>query len=326
MNHSRRRFFRALGGAAAALPLGMRIARAQAYPSRPVRIIVGFAAGGATDIAARLIAQSLSERLGQPFVVENRPGAGGNLGTEAVIRSTADGHTLLAAGVNDAVNATLFDKLPYNFIRDVAPVAGIMSVPNLMVVHPSVPAASVPDFISYARSAPGKINMASAGNGSGPHMAGELFKIMAGVDITHVPYRGGAAAIPDLLSGQVQLMFTVPSLTIDHVKAGRLRALAVTTKKVWHGFAELPPVGNSLPGYEATNWFGIVAPAKTPAHVVGMLNGAITACLAEPNVSTKLAGLGGDALVDSPAEFGKLIADETEKWGRVVHTANIKAG
>jgi tripartite-type tricarboxylate transporter receptor subunit TctC len=324
MKHSRRRLLHLLGGAAA-LPLSIRFAPAQTYPSRPVRIIVGFAAGGATDIAARLVAQSLSERLGQPFVVENRPGAGGNLATEAVTRSAPDGHTVLAAGVNDAVNATLFGNLPYDFRRDLAPVAGIMSVPNLMVVHPSVPAGSVVEFISYAHDNPGKINMASAGNGSGPHMAGELFKIMAGVDITHVPYRGGAAAIPDLLSGQVQLMFTVPSLTMDHVRAGKLRALAVTTEKPWHALAELPPVAKSLPGYEATNWFGVVAPAKTPAHVVEALNGKIVACLAEPNISAKMATLGGEALVSSPVQFGKLIADETEKWGRVVRMANIKA-
>jgi tripartite-type tricarboxylate transporter receptor subunit TctC len=325
MEHSRRRLLQLLGGATA-LPFSVRFATALTYPSRPVRIIVGFAAGGATDIAARLVGQSLSERLGQPFVIENRPGAGGNLATEAVIRSTPDGHTLLAAGVNDAVNATLFGNLPYDFKRDVAPVAGIMSVPNLMVVHPSVPARSVVEFISYARDNPGKINMASAGNGSGPHMAGELFKIMAGVDITHVPYRGGAAAIPDLLSGQVQLMFTAPSLTMDHVRAGELRALAVTTEKPWQGVAELPPVSASLPGYEATNWFGIVAPAKTPAEVVEALNRKIVACLAEPNISAKMATLGGEALVSSPAQFGKLVADETEKWGRVVRMANIKAG
>ena len=325
MKHSRRRLLQLLGGATA-LPFSIRFAPAQTYPSRPVRIIVGFAAGGATDIAARLVAQSLSERLGRPFVTENRPGAGGNLATEAVIRSTPDGHTLLAAGVNDAVNATLFGNLPYDFRRDVAPVAGIMTVPNLMIVHPSVPARSVAEFISYARDNPGKINMASAGNGSGPHMAGELFKIMAGVDITHVPYRGGAAAIPDLLSGQVQLMFTAPSLTMDHVRAGKLRALAVTTENPWQGLAELPPVGASLPGYEATNWFGIVAPAKTPAEVVEALNRKIAACLAEPNILAKMAALGGEALVSSPVQFGKLIADETEKWGRVVRTANIKAG
>ena len=325
LNCSRRAFFR-LAGAAGALPLSMRFTLAQAYPSRPVRIIVGFAPGGATDVAARLISQSLSERLSQPFVVENRPGAGGNLASEAVIRSAPDGHTLLAAGVNDAVNATLFTKLTYNFIRDTTPVAGIMTAPNLMVVHPSVPARTVPEFISYARSNPGRLNMASAGTGSGPHMAGELFKIMAAIDITHVPYRGGSAAIPDLLAGRVQLMFTVPSLTIDHIKANNLRALGVTTLKRWVGFPTLPPVSESLPGYEATNWFGIAAPMNTPAEVVKTLNREINACLVEPNIEAKLAALGADALVSSPAEFGKLIADETEKWGRVVHSANIKAG
>jgi tripartite-type tricarboxylate transporter receptor subunit TctC len=323
MNCTRRVFF-SFAGAAGTLPLYMRFTLAQS--SRPVRIIVGFAPGGATDVAARLISQSLSERLNQPFVVENRPGAGGNLASEAVIRSAPDGHTLLAAGINDAVNATLFDKLTYNFMRDTAPVAGIMTVPNLMVVHPSVPARTVSELISYARTNPGKVNMASAGTGSGPHMAGELFKIMAAIDITHVPYRGGSAAIPDLLAGQVQLMFTVPSLTINHIKANKLRALGVTTLKRWVGFPTLPTVSESLPGYEATNWFGIAAPMNTPAEVIKTLNREINACLAESDIQAKLAALGGDALVSSPAEFGKLIADETEKWGRVVHSANIKAG
>lgn len=325
LNYTRRAFFR-LAGAVGALPLAMRSTSAQAYPSRPVRIMVGFAPGGATDVAARLVSQRLSERLGQPFMVENRPGAGGNLASEVVIRSIPDGHTLLAAGINDAVNAALFDKLTYNFIRETTPVAGIMTAPNLMVIHPSVPARTVPEFISYARSNPGRVNMASAGTGSGPHMAGELFKIMTGVDITHVPYRGGAAAIPDLLAGQVQLMFTVPSLTIHLIKAKKLCALGVTTLTRWAGFPTLPPVSESLPDYEATNWFGIAAPTNAPAEVIKTLNREINACLIEPNIKAKLAAIGGDALMGSPAEFGKLIADETEKWGRVVHSANIKAG
>jgi tripartite-type tricarboxylate transporter receptor subunit TctC len=279
MNSSRRHFLY-LATATVASPAVVRMAWAQAYPARPVRILVGFAAGGATDVAGRLIGQWLSDRLGQPFVVENRPGAGGNLATEAAAKSAPDGYTLLMGGVNDAVNATLFEKLNFNFIRDLIPVAGIMRAPNVMVVNPAVPAKTVPEFIAYAKANPGKINMASAGNGTGPHVAGELFKMMAGVDVVHVPYRGGAAAIPDLLTGQVQLMFTVPALTVEHMRAGKLRALAVTTAARWEGLQDLPTVGDFLPGYEASNWFGIVAPKNTPNEIVDKLSREINAVLA----------------------------------------------
>jgi tripartite-type tricarboxylate transporter receptor subunit TctC len=266
----------------------------------------------------------VSDRLGQPFVVENRPGAGGNLATEAAAKSAPDGYTLLMGGVNDAVNATLFEKLNFNFTRDLIPVAGIMRAPNVMVVNPAVPAKTVPEFIAYAKASPGKINMASAGNGTGPHVAGELFKMMAGVDVVHVPYRGGAAAIPDLLTGQVQLMFTVPALTVEHMRAGKLRALAVTTAARWEGLQELPTVGDFLPGYEASNWFGIVAPKNTPNEIVDKLSREINAGLAELKTKTRLAGLGSAPLATSPDEFGKLIVDETEKWGKVIRAANIK--
>jgi tripartite-type tricarboxylate transporter receptor subunit TctC len=263
-------------------------------------------------------------RLGQPFIVENRPGAGGNVATEAVAKAAPDGYTLLMGGVNDAVNATLFEKLNFNFIRDLVPVAGIMRAPNVMVVNPSVPAKTVPEFIAYAKANPGKIDMASAGNGSGPHVAGELFKMMAGVDIVHVPYRGGAAAIPDLITGQVQLMFTVPALTVEHIRAGKLRALAVTTAARWEGLQELPTVADFLPGYEASNWFGIVAPKNTPDEVVDRLNREINAGLTDSKTRARLANLGSAALTTSPAEFGRLIRKETEKWGKVIQAASIK--
>jgi len=288
--------------------------------------MIGFAAGGATDIAARLIAQWLTTRLGQTFLVENRPGAGGDIATETVVRSTADGYTLLVGGINDAVNATLVENLTFNFMRDTAAVAGIVRVPNVLVVHPSIPAGSVSELISYARNNPKKLNLASAGNGSGPHIAGELFKMMAGVDIVHVPYRGGAAAIPDLIAGRCQIMFTVPALVNAHVNAGKLRALAVTTLHRWRGLREVPTVSESLPGYEATNWFGVVAPVNTPAAIIKLLNNEINAGLAESSITTKLADLGGDALIETPDEFGKLIADETTKWAGVIRAAHIKAG
>jgi tripartite-type tricarboxylate transporter receptor subunit TctC len=323
MNSSRRQFLY-LAASAMASPAVARKAWAQTYPARPVRILVGFAAGGATDVAARLIGQWLSDRSGQPFVIENRPGAGGNVATEAAARSAPDGHTLLGGGVNDAVNATLFEKLNFNFIRDLAPVAGIMRAPNVMVVNPSVPAKTVTEFIAYAKANPGKINMASAGNGTGPHVAGELFKLKAGVDIVHVPYRGGAAAIPDLLTGQVQLMFTVPALTVEHIRAGKLRALAVTTTARWERLQELPTVDEFLPGYEASNWFGIVTPKNTPDKIVDKLNREINAGLADYKTRIRLADLGGAALSTSPNEFGRLIGEETEKWGKVIRAANIK--
>jgi tripartite-type tricarboxylate transporter receptor subunit TctC len=323
MNSSRRQFLH-LATVAMAFPGVMQIAWAQTYPVRPVRILVGFAAGGATDVAARLMARWLSERLRQQFVVENRPGAGGNIATEAVVKSPPDGYTLLAGGVGDAVNATLFEELNFNFSRDITPVAGIMRVPNVMVVHPSLPAKTVPEFIGYAKANPGKLNMASGGIGTGPHMAGELFKMMSGVNIVHVPYRGGAPAITDLIAGQVQLMFTVPALTIEHVRAGKLRALAVTTTARLEGLPDLPTVNDFLPGYEADNWFGIFAPKNTPAEIVNKLNREINVGLADSKTKTRLADLGGATLTTSPDEFGKLIVDETEKWGKVIRAANIK--
>jgi tripartite-type tricarboxylate transporter receptor subunit TctC len=317
-----RRKFLHLAAGAAALPVLPRIARAQAYPARPVRIIVGFAAGGTSDITARLIAQSLSERIGQQFVVENRPGAGTNIGTEAVVKSPPDGYTLLLVTPPNAINATLYQKLNYNFIRDIAPVAGIMSVPNVMVVNPSVPAKTVPEFITYAKANPGKINMASPGNGSSPHVAGELFKTMAGVDILHVPYRGNP--LPDLLGGQVQVMFPPLTTVIEQIRAGTLRALAVTAETRLEALPDLPTVGEFVPGYEASGWQGLGAPKNTPVEIRDTLNKEINAALADPKIKAAIADLGGTVLTGSPADFGKLVADETEKWGKVVKFANMK--
>ena len=321
-----RRQFLHLAASAAALPIVSRIARAQTYPSRPVRLIVGYAPGGGTDIAARLMGQWLSERLGQPFIIENRPGAGGNIATEAVVRAPADGDTLLLVSLANATNATLYDELNYNFIRDIAPVAGIIRVPNLMVVNPVVPVKTVPEFIAYAKAHPGKINMASAGNGSPPHVAGELFKMMAGVNMQHVPYRSGGAALTDLLGGQVQVTFESTSSSIEYVRTGKLRALAVTTSTRSEALPDIPTVSEFVPGYEASSWYGIGAPKTTPAEIVNKLNKEINAGLADPKIKTRFADLGGMALSGSPADFGKLIADETEKWGKVIRAANIKLG
>jgi tripartite-type tricarboxylate transporter receptor subunit TctC len=290
-----------------------------------VRVIVGFAAGGGMDITARLIGQSLSERLGQQFVVENRPGAGGNIGAEAVVSAPPDGYTLLLAAVPNAVNATLYEKLNYNFIRDIAPVAGIIRVPHVILVNPSFPVKTVPEFIGYAKSNPGKINMASAGNGSSPHMAGELFKMMAGVNMVHVPYRGQGPALTDLIGGQVQVLFATTPGTTDYVKTGRLRALAVTTASRAEVLPDLPTVADFLPGYEASQWYGIGAPKNTSGEIVNKLNKDINAALADPGVKARLADIGGEVLAGSPADFGKLVADETEKWRRVVKFAGIKA-
>jgi tripartite-type tricarboxylate transporter receptor subunit TctC len=308
-----RRQFLHLAAGAVALPAVSRIARAQSYPTRPVRVIVGFAAGGGMDITARLIGQSLSERLGQQFVVENRPGAGGNIGAEAVVNAPPDGYTLLLAAVPNAVDATLYEKLNYNFIRDIAPVAGIIRVPHVILVNPSFPAKTVPEFIGYAKSNPGKINMASAGNGSSPHMAGELFKMMAGVNMVHGPYRGQGPALTDLIGGQVQVLFAT------------LRALAVTTASRAEVLPDLPTVADFLPGYEASQWYGIGAPKNTSGEIVNKLNKDINAALADPGVKARLADIGGEVLAGSPADFGKLVADETEKWRRVVKFAGIKA-
>jgi tripartite-type tricarboxylate transporter receptor subunit TctC len=320
-----RRNFLHLAAGAAALPLVSRMARAQAYPSRPVRIVVPFTPGGASDITARLMGQWLSERLGQQFVIDNRPGGGTNIGTEAVVRAPADGYTLLMVGGYNAINATLYDKLNHNFIRDIAPVAGIIVVPNVMVVNPSVPAATVPEFIAYAKSKPGKTTMASAGTGTPSHVTGELFKMMAGVNLVHVPYRGGGPALTDLLSGQVQVMFATMPSSIEYIRAGKLRALAVATATRSEALPDVPTVGEFVPGYEASSWSGLGAPRATPAEIVDKLNKEVNAALDDPKMKARLADLGGVALPGSPADFGKLIADETEKWAKVIKFAGIKS-
>ncbi|HKF10600.1 MAG TPA: tripartite tricarboxylate transporter substrate binding protein [Xanthobacteraceae bacterium] len=302
----------------------MVFARAQAYPGRPVRIIVPFAPAGSTDVVARLIGQWLSERLGQQFVIENRPGGGGNIGTDAVVRASPDGYTLLMVGGWNAINATLYDKLSFNFIRDIAPVAGINREPYVIAVHPSVPAKTVPELIAYAKANPGKISLASAGSGTPSHVSGELFKMMAGVDMIHVPYRGGGPAYNDLLGGQVQIMFATTVATIGHVNAGRLRALAVTTATRSEALPDIPTVGEFVPGYETSLWLGLGAPKGTPAAIVDKLNKAINAGLADPKIKARLADLGGTVLAGSPADFAELIAEETEKWGKVVKFADIK--
>jgi tripartite-type tricarboxylate transporter receptor subunit TctC len=307
--------------AAAGLP---RFASAQDYPSRPVRIIAGFAAGGGVDVTARLIGQWLAGRLGQSFVIENRTGAGGNVGTEAIVNASADGYTLLLATVPNAVNASLYEKLSFNFIRDTAPVAGIIRVPMVMLLNPSVPATTVAEFITYAKANPEKVNMASAGNGSAPHMAGELFKMMAGVDLVHVPYRGQSPALSDLLGGQVQLLFAATPGTADYIATGKLRALAITTAVRANMLPELPTIADFVPGYEASQWYGISAPKNTPADIVGRLNREINAAIADPAMKARFAAIGGEPLPGSPADFGSLIAEETEKWGKVVHAAGIK--
>jgi tripartite-type tricarboxylate transporter receptor subunit TctC len=323
MKLSRRRFLHLAAGATV-LPAFSRIVRAQTYPTRPVRWIVGYPPAGATDIAARLIGQWLSDRLGQPFVIENRPGASGNIGTEAVVNALPDGYTLLLVNAGNAINAMLYEKLKYNLIRDIAPVAGIIRVPLVMQVNPSVPVKTVPEFIAYAKANPGKLNMASAGNGTPQHVSGELFKMMAGVNMTHVPYRGSAPALTDLLGGQVQVVFDTTLASIEYIRAGRLRPLAVTTATRLEALPEIPTVSDFLPGYEASGWYGVGAPKDTPTEIVDKLNKEINAALANPKIKAQLADLGGIVLALSPAEFGKLIADETEKWGKVIRAANIK--
>jgi tripartite-type tricarboxylate transporter receptor subunit TctC len=319
----RRQFLR-LAAVAAAVPAASSIARAQAYPTRPVRVVAAFAAGGGVDITARLIGQWLSDRLGQSFVIENRPGAGGNIGTEAVINAAADGHTLLLAAVPNAVNATLYQNLNFNFMRDTAPVAGIVRVPMVLLVHPSVPAKTVPELIAYAKANPGRVNMASAGTGTAPHMAGELFNFLAGVNMTHVPYRGQGPALTDLLGGQVQAYFATTPGTSDFVRTGQLRALAVTTATKAEVFSELPRVGDLVPGYETSQWYGMSAPKSTPAAIIDRLNQEINAALVDPKMRAKFAEIGGEPLAGSPADFGRLIAEETEKWGKVVKFTGLK--
>jgi tripartite-type tricarboxylate transporter receptor subunit TctC len=324
MKLPRRNFLHLVAGAAA-LPVVSRVARAQAYPSRPVRVIVGFTAGSASDIVARLMGQWLSERLGQQFLVENRPGAGTNIGTEAVVRAPADGYTLLLVNSSNAINATLYDKLSFVFLRDIVPVAGILRAPLFLVVHPSFPAKTVPEFIAFAKANPGKVTMASPGNGSSPHVSGELFKMMAGIDMTHVPYRGGGQVMTDLIAGQVQVSFIGLTVAIEHIRSGKLRALAVAAATRSDVLPDIPTVSDFVPGYEASAFWGVGAPRNTPPDIIEKLNKEINAALADPKLKARLAELGGTVLAASPTDFGKLITDETEKWGNVIRTLNIKA-
>jgi tripartite-type tricarboxylate transporter receptor subunit TctC len=320
-----RRNFLHLAAGAAALPVVSRIARAQAYPTRPVRWVVGTVAGSSPDTFARLIGQWLSDRLGRPFIIENRPGAGTNIATELVVRAPPDGYTLLFITSANSINATLYDKLNFSFIRDIVLVATFVRVPNVMEVNPSFPAKTVPEFIAYTKANPGKVNMASAGNGTVSHVAGELFKMMSGINMVHVPYRGGPPALTDLIGGQVQVMFDSQPSSIEHIKAGKLRALAVNTAMRSEVLSDIPTVSEFLPGYEGSALFGLGVPKNTPAEIIDRLNKEINAGLADPKLRARLADLGGTALPGSPADFGKLIADETEKWGKVIRAANIKA-
>jgi tripartite-type tricarboxylate transporter receptor subunit TctC len=319
-----RRQFLHLAAGAVALPAVSRIARAQTYPTRPVRLIAPAPPGGPIDISARLIGQWLSERLGQPFTVENRPGAGVNLGTEAAVRAPADGYTLVLVSAGNAINATLYEKLNYNFIRDIAPVAGFYRVPMVMEVNPSLPAKTVPEFIAYAKANPGKLNMGSAGIGSPQHVAGELFKMMTGVDMVHVPYRGVGPALTDLLGGQMQVMFDSPPASIEHIRAGTLRALGVTAARPSEVLPDTPSVSNFVPGFEASAWYGVGMPKDAPAEIVDKLNKEINAALRDSRMKARLADMGGTALAGSPADFGKLIVEETEKWGKVVKFSGAK--
>ena len=324
MNYTRRHFLR-LATATAALPTVSHVAWAQTYPSRPVRLIVANTAGGGGDMLTRLMAQRLSERLGQPFIVENRPGAGTNIGTEAAVKAPPDGYTLLVVNAASAINATLYDQLNFNFIRDIAPVDGIMRVPSVLVVHPSLPAKSVPELIAYAKANPGKLSMASGGIGSGSHVAGELFKMMAGVNMVHVPYRGVVPALTDLLGGQVQVMAASSAASIEYILSNKLRALAVTGPMRTDVLPDIPCVGEFLPGYEASGWFGVGAPRNTPGEIIDRLNNEINAGLADPKIKARFADLGGTVLGGSAADFGKFVADETEKWSKVVKFAGAKA-
>jgi tripartite-type tricarboxylate transporter receptor subunit TctC len=323
MKLARRKFLHLVAGLAAS-SAAIPSARAQGYPARPVRIVVGFAPGGAPDILAHLFGQWLSERLGQPFIVESRTGAGGNIATEVVVQAPADGYALLLTSVGNAVNATLYDKLNYNFLRDMIPVAGISREPLAMEVHPSFPATTVPEFIAYAKANPGKINYGSAGVGSSLHMAGELFKLMAGVDLVHVPYRGSPPALNDLLGGQLQLMFAPLPSSIEYIKAGKLRALAVTTSTRSPVLPDIPAIADFVPGYDASAWYGICAPAGTPTEIIAKLNAEINAGLADDALKARLIALGSVPFALSPPEFGKYLADETVKWGKVIRAANIK--
>ena len=319
-----RRNFLHLAASAAALPALSRLARAQAYPSRPVRIIVPFAPAGSTDIVARLMGQWLSERLSQQFVVENRPGAGSNIGTETVVAAPADGYTLLLAGPANVISMTLYDKLNFSFTRDIAPIASIMRFPFVLEVHPSVPAKTVPEFMAYAKANPGKLNMASAGTGTATHLTGELFKMMTGLNILHVPYRGAGPALIDMIGGQVQLTFdTVPG-SIEHIRAGRLRALAVTGAARSDVLPDIPTVGDFVPGYESSGWHGVAAPKNTPTEIIDKLNKEINVALTEPRIKERIADLGGTVFAGSPSDFSKLIVEETKKWAKVIKFSGAK--
>jgi tripartite-type tricarboxylate transporter receptor subunit TctC len=320
-----RRTFLHLAAGAAALSAVSRAARAQAYPTRPVRLIVGFTPGSAPDIVARLMCQWLSERLGQQFLVENRPGVGGNIGTEVVVRAPADGYTLLLVGAPNAINTTLYDKLSFNFLKDIAPVAAISRERIVMVVHPSFPATTVPEFIAYAKANPGKVTMAYPGNGSSPHVSGELFKMMASIDMIHVPYRGGGQVMTDLIAGQVQVSFIGLTVAIEHIRSGKVRALAITTATRSDVLPDIPTVGDFVPGYEASAFWGVGAPRNTPAEIIDKLNKEINAGLSDPKLTTRLAEGGGTVLAGSPADFGKFIGDETEKWAKVIKFAGISS-
>ena len=315
-----------LVGGTAVLPLVPHFARAQSYPNRPVRILVGFAAGGNFDLVARLLGQSLSERLGQPFVIENRPGASSNLATEAAIRAPADGYTLLLGGAVNTVNATLLDKLSFDFIRDIAPVSGVVQFANVMTVNPNFPAKTIPEFIAYAKANPDKINHGSSGNGTTQHLAGELFKMMTGVSYTHVPYRGASQAITDLLGGQVQVLFEPLPASIEHIKSGKLHALAVTSAKRLDVLPNVPALSEFVSGYEASGWNGLCSPKNTPADIVEKLNGAVNASLVDPKLAARMSDLGATPIAGSPAQFGAFIASETDKWAKVIRAANVKAG
>jgi tripartite-type tricarboxylate transporter receptor subunit TctC len=323
MDVPRRKFLHVAAGAAA-FPAISSMTWAQTYPSRSVRLIVPFPPGGPNDVFARLIGQWLSERLGQPFIIDHRPGAGGNIGTEVVVKAAPDGYTLLLINSNHTVNATLYDKLNYNFIRDIVPIVAIIRLPLVLVLNPLLPAKTLLEFIAHAKANPGKLNYASVGNGSTPHVAGELFKMMTGTDIVHVPYRGAVQALTDLISGQVQAMFIVPGVVTEHIKAGKLCGVAVTAATRSDVLPDLPTVGSIVAGYDATTWFGIGAPKNMPSEIVDKLNKEINAALANPKIKAQLADLGGTALTLSPTEFAKLIADDTEKWGKVIRAANIK--
>jgi tripartite-type tricarboxylate transporter receptor subunit TctC len=319
-----RRTFLHLAAGAAAQPAVSRIARAQTYPTRPVHIVVGFAAGGSSDITARLVGQWLSERLGKPFVIDNRPGGGSNLGTEVVARAPADGYTLLLVTASNATNATLYDNLNFNFARDITPVASIVRVPLVMEVNPAVPAKTIPEFIAYAKANPGKLNMASGGNGTSDHVCGELFKMMTGVNMVLVQYRSGALALTDLLGGQVQVLFDPLPAAMEYIRTGKVRALAVTTATRSEALPDIPTVSEFVPGYEAILWDGIGSPSNTPPEIIAILNKQVNAALADPMFKRRLVDLGLEPFANTPAEFGKFIADDTEKWGKVIRAANIK--